>query len=912
MDCTDAELLLARDRGLSDAEASALDEHVASCDSCAELLVAQAHQGKSWLALPPVDPATFEICEEIASGGMGRIFRAIDRRLGREVAVKEVISQDQRARFEREATITARLQHPAIVPIYEAGIWPSGRAFYTMRLVPGGTLGDAIAKAQTLSARLALLPHVIAATEAVAYAHAHGIIHRDLKPQNILVGEFGETVVIDWGLAKATGELFMPDDDGTLIVTPELTQVGSVVGTPCFLSPEQARGEDLDERADVFALGAVLYNLVAGEPPYWDRARDVKQMIAAVLAGPPAPLSSDVPADVRVIIERALAREPAQRYPDARMLADELRRFQGGQLLVSRAYRSSDLLARWLRKHRAIVASVAVASVALGVVGTVALVKVTRARDAERAQRTIAETAFDIGERRGQRKLCEASVPALATPWTDAAANLVQRKFTSLGLPYAQQTFEHVNAGFTRWTTDLVATREALCDATDQTRPRKELAAVLDCLTDRVREGRALVGLFTEADQATVLAAATATEQLRPSADCTKPASIRPPELATAQTGEVRASFAKTHALMELGKYTAALPLAREGVVAADATRDVPLRAAARIALGAALIGTSDLVGAALPLGEAVQLAESASDDRAAALAWVNLLHIAYLRGRHDEVSLLSAPALGAAERVGDVWVQTEMMMYVGGSLTQQGKFDEAQRIFEQAVALRRKLYGERDRRLAFALSALGNAYAMRGKLAEGIAAHASAAQSAEAALGSAHPQVGVMYGNLASDYLYGLRFADAIREDEKYLAAVEGAYGPKHRDVANALSELGAARYEAGDLEHARSDLERAERIWRDVSPKHPALANVLLYKYLAARDLGQHADPADLAAALALAGGLPPFMRARIQLELAKVTPGPAGTALAKASLDGFSTSTLPLVERDHAAATAWLAKR
>src|SRR5262249_38640921 len=139
---------------------------------------------------------------------------------GREVAIKEVLSPAMRARFEREVAITARLQHPAIVPIYEAGTWPNGTTFYTMRLVSGGTLQDAIARTATLEDRLALLPKVIAVTEALAYAHEHGVIHRDLKPGNVLTGEHGETVVIDWGLAKQidggdvaveTAEAALPD-----------------------------------------------------------------------------------------------------------------------------------------------------------------------------------------------------------------------------------------------------------------------------------------------------------------------------------------------------------------------------------------------------------------------------------------------------------------------------------------------------------------------------------------------------------------------------------------------------------------------------------------------------------------------------------------------------------------------------
>jgi serine/threonine protein kinase len=136
---------------------------------------------------------------------MGRVIRARDRRLGRDVAIKEVIGPGMRARFEREVMITAQLQHPAIIPVYEAGAWPNGSAFYTMRLVSGGTLGDAIAKTATLEQRIALLPHVVALTDALAYAHSKRIVHRDLKPGNVLVGEFGETSAARSGASSPAG-----------------------------------------------------------------------------------------------------------------------------------------------------------------------------------------------------------------------------------------------------------------------------------------------------------------------------------------------------------------------------------------------------------------------------------------------------------------------------------------------------------------------------------------------------------------------------------------------------------------------------------------------------------------------------------------------------------------------------------
>src|SRR5882672_3735142 len=187
--------------------------------------------------LPYVPMTNYRPEREIARGGMGRIIAAEDLRLGRAVALKELIDPvtEQRGRFQREALITARLQHPGIVPVYEAGRWPSGDPFFAMKLVSGRPLDRVIADAATLADRLALLPRLAAAADAIAYAHSQRVIHRDLKPANVLIGEFGETVVIDWGLAKSLDDpnKEVIDRDGPFRSSElpwALTAVGEVVG----------------------------------------------------------------------------------------------------------------------------------------------------------------------------------------------------------------------------------------------------------------------------------------------------------------------------------------------------------------------------------------------------------------------------------------------------------------------------------------------------------------------------------------------------------------------------------------------------------------------------------------------------------------------------------------------------------
>jgi serine/threonine protein kinase len=225
------------------------------------------------VALKERDHRRYEFIEEHGRGGLGRVMRTRDLDLGREVAIKEILDSGgmAEARFVREAMITARLEHPGIVPVHDAGRWPDGTPFYAMKLVSGRPLKDLLREANSLEDRLALLPHLIAVADAIAYAHDREIIHRDLKPSNIIVGDFGETVVIDWGLAKdlknsdkehSTSGLCQPSEDSTL------TMAGAVIGTPAYMPPEQARGEDVGASADVYALGAILYHLLSGRPPY--------------------------------------------------------------------------------------------------------------------------------------------------------------------------------------------------------------------------------------------------------------------------------------------------------------------------------------------------------------------------------------------------------------------------------------------------------------------------------------------------------------------------------------------------------------------------------------------------------------------------------------------------------------------
>jgi len=340
----------------------------------------------------------YELREELARGGTGRVCRAHDRQLEREVAVKSLLdpSAHHGLRFAREARVTARLQHPSIVPIYDIGRLGDGQPYYAMKLVSGRTLDEAIRESSTLAQRLALLPALIGVADAIAYAHAQRVIHRDLKPHNVVLGPFGESMVIDWGLAKqldAPG-VTEPSEPQQVDGDPALTLEGSVIGTPAYMPPEQAAGKAVDERADVYALGAMLYHLLAGRPPY--RGPSSRAVLVSVLEEPPPPLASGVagmPADLVAIVDKAMARNAAERYADAQQFVADLRRFQTGQLVAAHHYTAWSHLLRFVRRHIAAVVVAVVLGTALLIGSVIAALQILEKGEIAEQQRKEAEAA---------------------------------------------------------------------------------------------------------------------------------------------------------------------------------------------------------------------------------------------------------------------------------------------------------------------------------------------------------------------------------------------------------------------------------------------------------------------------------------------------------------------------------------
>jgi hypothetical protein len=340
---------------------------------------------------------------ELGRGGMGRVVEAFDLQLGRTVAFKEVLPTGGPAlarRFAREVQLTAKLEHPSIVPLYDSGTTADGRPFYVMRRVSGRPLDQLMARAVGLGERLTLLPALLAAIDAVAHAHRRGVIHRDLKPSNIVVGDLGETMVIDWGLAKVIGE--DNAQPGTVIVAGDSlrTQAGTVFGTPGFMAPEQARGEPLDERSDVYALGATLYQLLSGAPPHaGTTATEVIAVTATREVAPVASVAPGAPPELVAIVGKALAFKPEGRYADASALGEDVRRFLDGRLVDAHQYTPRQRLARFARRHRAALSVAALAVTAVTALAWVGVGRIVDERDAANRARLAASEDKAAAER---------------------------------------------------------------------------------------------------------------------------------------------------------------------------------------------------------------------------------------------------------------------------------------------------------------------------------------------------------------------------------------------------------------------------------------------------------------------------------------------------------------------------------
>jgi WD40 repeat protein/serine/threonine protein kinase len=414
----------------------------------------------------------YQILRPHDKGGIGEVFVALDQELNRQVALKEIQERHaddahSRGRFVREAEITGGLEHPGIVPVYGLGQYADGRPFYAMRFIQGETLKDAIARYHRAGEERAsspefelraLLTRFIAVCNAIAYAHSRGVIHRDLKPSNIMLGKYGETLVVDWGMAKAgmnepahSASYGLPEP----YLVPSLadgieTQTGAAMGTPAYMSPEQASGrlDLLGPASDIYSLGATLYTLLTGRPAI--EGKDVGDILRKAQRGewlPPRQVRADVPPALDAICRKAMAALPSARYATALELAADVEHWLADEPVSAHRERWGERSRRWMRRHRMQVNTV-VGELVIALIGaSVALALISNAWDKETYARKSAETKEQ--EIREQKEEAEAQKKEADRRREDARfnqyvaqMNLVQQEYEANNVAHVQELLD--------------------------------------------------------------------------------------------------------------------------------------------------------------------------------------------------------------------------------------------------------------------------------------------------------------------------------------------------------------------------------------------------------------------------------------------------------------------------------------
>ena len=421
----------------------------------------------------------FTLIRPHAKGGIGQVWLARDSELQRDVAIKEIQPRfaelaDQRARFLLEAEVTGNLEHPGIVPVYSLGKNAEGRPYYAMRFIRGESLAVAIRRfhqefrqkaesATTGGRRLwkwgiefrQLVRRFLDVCNAIDFAHSRGVLHRDLKPANIMLGHYGETLVVDWGLAKVIGKddfaVQSPDGDAAPVAVdesstiPSRTEQGTTIGTPAYMSPEQASGmiDQLGPASDVYSLGASMYELLTGQLAFRDEK--ISETLKKVLAGdfpPPRAVDRSIPAPLESICLKAMAKDPSARYDSVRALAQDLEHWLADEPVLAHPERRVERVGRWIRQHRNWAVAGAATLLGIAVVASVAVVVIEGARQSETSARKQAETNFNMAQRAVEVYLTNVSENTLLNQQDSLDIRTLRRDLLNSALDYYKEFAE--------------------------------------------------------------------------------------------------------------------------------------------------------------------------------------------------------------------------------------------------------------------------------------------------------------------------------------------------------------------------------------------------------------------------------------------------------------------------------------
>ncbi|MEM9461008.1 MAG: serine/threonine-protein kinase [Myxococcota bacterium] len=778
------------------------------------------------------------VLDRLGSGAMGTVVEAHDQTLDRRVAIKllqERRGERQERRLLREAQALARLSHPNVVQVYEVGE-ANGRLFIAMELVVGQTLDRWLARPrawrETLSA-------YVQAGEGLAAAHAEGLVHRDFKPSNCIIDERGRVKVLDFGLARESGEhsestiktiqearlSSLASLDGSQrnrALSEALTRTGALMGTPAYMAPEQLMGRGAGAHSDQFNFCVALYEALYGTRPFPQSS--IGELINEVLNGTPTPPSPRAPGPRGLwpVLRRGLARRPTDRWPSMPALLRQLQRVSS-----RRAHR------RWLM-----------------VTGLAAA------------------TAGGVMWGRGSHTPCRGAEARMAEVWDASRSGAVGDALMATELSYADATRERVIAGLDEYATRWIHSHTAACEATqihgEQSAERLDLR--MQCLEQGRTAMSHAVQLLEAADPAMVEHAVSMVSSLPSISRCdhARPATpATPTTLATpnnptdaAELDALRERLATTAALVSSGRLPQAHAVVDPVVDRAGAVGYGPVRVDARLARGRVRHRLGRYEEAQTDLATAYELALELGDDEAAARA-------------SQELTVLEGHAL-ARPQVGRTWGRTAEALArridPEGSLHayalrstaivqfDQSEIEGAAERFEQALRislrgpLRSSIYGGEptplaaDLDLARALGDMGNLRTAQGRLEEALGFYARATMIRLERLGPGHPDLAEGAINVGRIYEMQGKLDEAAVEYQRALELWQSARGADHPDVAIALNNLAVVHDKQGRPDTALALYDRVLTMRRAaLGPSHPYVAQTLSNMGLAWRAQGK-----------------------------------------------------------------------
>jgi tetratricopeptide (TPR) repeat protein len=747
---------------LDPAASDAARAHLDTCDDCRGL-VAAAATGESTATI-----GRYQIVATVGTGAMGIVFEAIDPQLERRVAIKMLRDDAHRDRLLREARAAAKISHPNVIAVFDAGIADGGDVFMAMELIRGKTLRQWLAELQR--APRETVGALAKVGRGLAAIHRAELVHRDVKPDNVLVADDGRLVVTDLGLVRVearAGDV----QPGTV----ELTQTGAVVGTPAYAAPEQLDGlGDADARSDQFSFCVMLHEALAGERPFV--APSIAELRAAIDRGPPV-LGGDEA--IAAAVKRGLAVDPAARWPSMDALIDALER-----AIAPRR-------AKWL---------------ALGAVG-VAAVAVTGGLWLGKGARTSEPT-------------CDGGAAELARVWNPAVKAKLAQAFAGTKIAYAAATWgataNLVDAYGAHWT----AAFDDACAATNVRHVQSQ--AVLDlraqCLDRRRVELGALLDVLGTPDRTQIDLAATAVGALvspEACADADLLSATDPVPDVPAQRTEVtalRADLARAEALYASGHFQQALDLTRTLSTRAGKLGYAPLAAEVDMTRGRVALDLEQWDEAKQALGAAALAAERGRHHRIRGDVQLALAYLAMQRGDREGALIELEKADAVVTGLGDAAAnRARVEDYRGMTLADLGRLEPAKAALDKAVALYESAEGKDTTSLANPLTQLAYVANQHGDLASAISLLERALAIQVKAFGAEHPRVGFAHVNLAFNLSAAGRLDDAEKHAETARDILGRGLGTTSTAYADALRALVG-------IETTRGELPKAEAHAREV----------------------------------------------------------------------------------------------